>query len=243
VREVESNCQRRGVHLVSCVTGRVSIGLLAYAVPTRTVALLGSSGVGKSTIINRLLGREKQPTRAVRPTDSRAGTRRPIGSSSCCQRAPAHRHPGHARTADVGCRRLPQRELRRHRRACAGLSFPRLPPRHRAAVRRPRRRRAAGSPRAGSKTTSSCSAEVDALTRRRTSWRNSRRNERSGRSTGRCATSSHGVTDSKTPIMRHARIFQELPVAAGSWLCWRARPSLSARHPIGSTPIATLPAA
>jgi ribosome biogenesis GTPase / thiamine phosphate phosphatase len=35
------------------------------------VALLGSSGVGKSTLVNRLLGREKQKTRAVRAADQR----------------------------------------------------------------------------------------------------------------------------------------------------------------------------
>jgi ribosome biogenesis GTPase len=39
--------------------------------PARTVALLGSSGVGKSTIVNRLLGREKQRTQEVRESDQR----------------------------------------------------------------------------------------------------------------------------------------------------------------------------
>lgn len=39
--------------------------------PGRTVALLGSSGVGKSTIVNRLLGREKQKTQEVREADRR----------------------------------------------------------------------------------------------------------------------------------------------------------------------------
>lgn len=37
----------------------------------KTVALLGSSGVGKSTLVNRLLGEERQKTRAVRATDQR----------------------------------------------------------------------------------------------------------------------------------------------------------------------------
>jgi ribosome biogenesis GTPase / thiamine phosphate phosphatase len=37
----------------------------------RTVALLGSSGVGKSTIVNRLLGEERQRTREVRESDQR----------------------------------------------------------------------------------------------------------------------------------------------------------------------------
>jgi ribosome biogenesis GTPase len=37
----------------------------------QTVVLVGSSGVGKSTIINRLLGREAMPTREVRHKDDR----------------------------------------------------------------------------------------------------------------------------------------------------------------------------
>ena len=37
----------------------------------RTAALLGSSGVGKSTIVNRLLGEERMSTGAVRASDSR----------------------------------------------------------------------------------------------------------------------------------------------------------------------------
>jgi ribosome biogenesis GTPase len=39
--------------------------------PGRTSVLVGSSGVGKSTIINRLLGRGAQKTREVRAHDSR----------------------------------------------------------------------------------------------------------------------------------------------------------------------------
>ncbi len=43
----------------------------AHLVSGRTAALLGSSGVGKSTIINRLAGDERQRTREVRAIDSR----------------------------------------------------------------------------------------------------------------------------------------------------------------------------
>jgi ribosome biogenesis GTPase / thiamine phosphate phosphatase len=43
----------------------------AYLPPGRTGALLGSSGVGKSTIINRLVGEDVQKTREVRESDSR----------------------------------------------------------------------------------------------------------------------------------------------------------------------------
>ncbi len=42
-----------------------------YLRPGRTAALLGSSGVGKSTIINRLTGDESRRTRDVRDSDSR----------------------------------------------------------------------------------------------------------------------------------------------------------------------------
>jgi ribosome biogenesis GTPase len=45
--------------------------LLAFLAPARTVALLGSSGVGKSTIVNGLVGQERLRTAAVRASDSR----------------------------------------------------------------------------------------------------------------------------------------------------------------------------
>ena len=45
--------------------------LTAYLQPGRTVALLGSSGVGKSTIVNRLAGDERQRTQEVRASDGR----------------------------------------------------------------------------------------------------------------------------------------------------------------------------
>jgi ribosome biogenesis GTPase / thiamine phosphate phosphatase len=45
--------------------------LNAFLTAGRTVALLGSSGVGKSTIVNRLLGDERFQTGAVRESDGR----------------------------------------------------------------------------------------------------------------------------------------------------------------------------
>jgi ribosome biogenesis GTPase / thiamine phosphate phosphatase len=45
--------------------------LAAYLRPAQTVALLGSSGVGKSTLINRLLGREALRVRAISETDGK----------------------------------------------------------------------------------------------------------------------------------------------------------------------------
>jgi ribosome biogenesis GTPase / thiamine phosphate phosphatase len=43
----------------------------AQLAPGETAALIGSSGVGKSTILNRLLGDERQATTAVRASDQR----------------------------------------------------------------------------------------------------------------------------------------------------------------------------
>lgn len=56
---------------VSARTGQGLAELTAWFDPARTVALLGSSGVGKSTLINRLVGAERQVTRPVRAGDSR----------------------------------------------------------------------------------------------------------------------------------------------------------------------------
>ncbi len=59
------------VHAVSCIDGRGFDAVAAYVGSGRTVALLGSSGVGKSALINRLIGAEVMPTAAVRESDSR----------------------------------------------------------------------------------------------------------------------------------------------------------------------------
>jgi ribosome biogenesis GTPase / thiamine phosphate phosphatase len=50
------------VHPVSSVTGAGFDGLDCYLEPGRTVCLVGSSGVGKSTLVNRLLGHEHLET-------------------------------------------------------------------------------------------------------------------------------------------------------------------------------------
>lgn len=59
------------VHAISAREARGLDQLGPYLQPGQTVALLGSSGVGKSTIINRLLGEDRLRTRDVRESDSR----------------------------------------------------------------------------------------------------------------------------------------------------------------------------
>ena len=59
------------IHVVSAPRDEGYEALETYLQPGRTVALLGSSGVGKSTIVNRLAGAELQRTREVRASDGR----------------------------------------------------------------------------------------------------------------------------------------------------------------------------
>lgn len=59
------------IHVVSAMTGEGIDQLRGYLDEGNTVALLGSSGVGKSTIINALLGYRRFDTRDVREADSK----------------------------------------------------------------------------------------------------------------------------------------------------------------------------
>jgi ribosome biogenesis GTPase len=63
--EVETVAIGVPVHPVSNVTGDGLTALDPYLQPGRTVVLLGSSGVGKSTLLNRLAGEEVMLTREV----------------------------------------------------------------------------------------------------------------------------------------------------------------------------------
>lgn len=69
--ETEAVAMGVQVHRVSALTGQGCEALWDYLGPGLTVGLLGSSGVGKSTLINRLLGREVQKTGDVREGDDR----------------------------------------------------------------------------------------------------------------------------------------------------------------------------
>lgn len=59
------------VHAISCVTGQGIDEIKGYLTEGKTVALLGSSGVGKSTLANTLAGEELLKTQGIREDDSK----------------------------------------------------------------------------------------------------------------------------------------------------------------------------
>ena len=59
------------VHAVSVKTGEGISALNHYLSPNKTIVLVGSSGVGKSTLINYLLGKEIMETQEIRKRDGR----------------------------------------------------------------------------------------------------------------------------------------------------------------------------
>ena len=109
--------------------------------PGRTSVVLGSSGVGKSTLVNALLGeaapgdRRRPRRRFARPPHDHA----PRAVRAARRRAP-RRYPRDPLARGRRGRRRRRHRLRRHHRARGVLSLQRLPTRHRARLRGPRRR-------------------------------------------------------------------------------------------------------
>lgn len=69
--KVASRFPNVDVHGVSALEGWNLDGLDQYASPGQTVAFIGSSGVGKSSLTNAMLGHESMNTREIRTSDGR----------------------------------------------------------------------------------------------------------------------------------------------------------------------------
>ena len=69
--EVESIAPAVPIVVLSALTGDHVADLAPYLASGQTAVVLGSSGVGKSTLVNALLGERRQATAAVREDDSR----------------------------------------------------------------------------------------------------------------------------------------------------------------------------
>ena len=71
IADVEAVALGVPVHALSVVSGAGLAALERYLMPGRTLALIGSSGVGKSTLANKLLGGERLATSDIRESDQR----------------------------------------------------------------------------------------------------------------------------------------------------------------------------
>lgn len=69
--ELESIAMDAPIHVMSAIDKEGTESLLDYVKPGTTCAFMGSSGVGKSTLINLLLGYERFETGAVREDDGK----------------------------------------------------------------------------------------------------------------------------------------------------------------------------
>lgn len=71
LNEVESVAPGVPVHFVSALYDQGKERLTPYMRPGATIAVTGSSGVGKSTLLNWLAGEERQETSGIRESDAR----------------------------------------------------------------------------------------------------------------------------------------------------------------------------
>ncbi len=71
VAEAERHSQGSRVLAISSLTGRGMDAIREIAAPRRTIALVGSSGVGKSSLVNALAGEELMPTLEIREWDDK----------------------------------------------------------------------------------------------------------------------------------------------------------------------------
>jgi len=71
ISEIEELSDKVKVHTISALYGIGIEELDEYLTPDKTIAILGSSGVGKSTLVNALADKEVMKTSSVRESDSK----------------------------------------------------------------------------------------------------------------------------------------------------------------------------
>lgn len=71
IEEIRKINKEMRIICVSSYTGEGIEEVREYMIPGVTIALMGSSGVGKSTLINKIAGREVMKTNGIRESDSK----------------------------------------------------------------------------------------------------------------------------------------------------------------------------
>jgi len=69
--QVQALDNRLIIVVVNALDSESTVGLLPWCKQNKTVAFMGSSGVGKSTLVNNLLGNNTQSTESIRENDSK----------------------------------------------------------------------------------------------------------------------------------------------------------------------------
>ena len=121
--EVSAGTDGTPVLPVSVLDGTGLAAVRALLEPRRTAVLLGTSGVGKSTLLNALIGEERQATAAIRASDDRGRhttVRRelvPLPGGALLVDTPGLRLVAPLEDADQPVPMLDSAQLRRERRA------------------------------------------------------------------------------------------------------------------------------
>ncbi|MGX1225263.1 ribosome small subunit-dependent GTPase A [Streptomyces ambofaciens] len=141
VQDVETTAPGVPVLAVSAEQGE-GLDVLSAVVSGGTAVLLGQSGAGKSTLANALLGEDAMAVQAIRDVDGKG--RHTTTTRNLLALPGAGRADRHPRAAGRRALRRGQRGgpgVRRDRGAGRAVPVPRLRPRERAGLRRPRRHR------------------------------------------------------------------------------------------------------
>ena len=126
LEKVRAVCGAIPVHAVRARDGCGMDALRAYLTPGTTICLFGSSGVGKSTLVNALVGQEVMRTGEIRILDGKGRHTTTHRQLIDVDGRISHRHARNARIWRMRRGGRDPRDLCRHHGSCRPLPIPRL---------------------------------------------------------------------------------------------------------------------